>query len=201
MSTDNGTVNLSACGRCKSVYYCGVECQHKDWADHKPTCKAVVKQRKEQLELFSGMGNADFPEYVTTWKKQHNQRLIDIAVASIHIDVIKTFVVEILCGYSAKKGRGKYSLIQIQDIRALPIVDLCREHGVLGPQMIKNFEESKKCVKITATQVYYHIFMIFINEDVVENPPIYRVSYASARAGQRDIDLDKCVSVINEGVY
>ena len=67
--------------------------------------------------------------------------------------------------------------------------------------MIKNFEESKKCVKITATQVYYHIFMIFINEDVVENPPIYRVSYASARAGQRDIDLDKCVSVINEGVY
>jgi|SRR5579862_4390739 len=27
------------CSRCKSVYYCGKECQRSDWLNHKPNCK------------------------------------------------------------------------------------------------------------------------------------------------------------------
>jgi hypothetical protein len=26
------------CGKCKKVYYCGRECQRKDWRQHKPEC-------------------------------------------------------------------------------------------------------------------------------------------------------------------
>ena len=28
------------CSRCKTIYYCGVECQKKDWKGHKKFCKS-----------------------------------------------------------------------------------------------------------------------------------------------------------------
>jgi hypothetical protein len=30
------------CAACKATYYCGSECQTKDWKDHKKTCKDLV---------------------------------------------------------------------------------------------------------------------------------------------------------------
>lgn len=30
----------SKCGKCKKVYYCNAECQHKHWNNHKSNCKA-----------------------------------------------------------------------------------------------------------------------------------------------------------------
>jgi hypothetical protein len=32
------TENLKKCSKCKSVYYCGYECQKADWNSHKKTC-------------------------------------------------------------------------------------------------------------------------------------------------------------------
>jgi len=29
---------LRCCSKCRKIYYCGKECQHKDWASHKPAC-------------------------------------------------------------------------------------------------------------------------------------------------------------------
>ena len=33
-----GNCNLKFCSRCESVFYCSVECQKKDWKNHKPQC-------------------------------------------------------------------------------------------------------------------------------------------------------------------
>jgi len=32
--------SFSKCGRCKAVYYCGRECQKRDWPSHRPNCTA-----------------------------------------------------------------------------------------------------------------------------------------------------------------
>ena len=34
------------CSRCKTTYYCGVECQKKDWKDHKKFCKSNAVNKK-----------------------------------------------------------------------------------------------------------------------------------------------------------
>jgi hypothetical protein len=35
----NYGLTLFKCGGCRSVYYCSRECQHKDWKEHKKSCK------------------------------------------------------------------------------------------------------------------------------------------------------------------
>jgi len=35
---DDGKERFQQCGQCKSVYYCGKECQRKDWTRHKARC-------------------------------------------------------------------------------------------------------------------------------------------------------------------
>ena len=35
----NSKLNLSFCGRCKSIYYCSKEHQKQDWPEHKKNCK------------------------------------------------------------------------------------------------------------------------------------------------------------------
>ena len=39
-----GSQKNSTCSRCKSVYYCGRECQKAAWAGHKKECKRVRKK-------------------------------------------------------------------------------------------------------------------------------------------------------------
>ncbi|KAF7376962.1 hypothetical protein MSAN_00114000 [Mycena sanguinolenta] len=36
--------NLKECGRCKSARYCSVECQRKNWKQHKPACEFNATQ-------------------------------------------------------------------------------------------------------------------------------------------------------------
>ena len=36
----NSGLTLNKCSRCKKIYYCGKECQRKDWKKHKGTCFA-----------------------------------------------------------------------------------------------------------------------------------------------------------------
>lgn len=35
----DGTKSRKKCGRCKAKYYCSLECQRKDWGEHKKECK------------------------------------------------------------------------------------------------------------------------------------------------------------------
>ncbi|CAD8117731.1 unnamed protein product [Paramecium sonneborni] len=40
---------LLRCSQCKSIYYCSIECQKKDWKDHKFICSEIVlKQQREK---------------------------------------------------------------------------------------------------------------------------------------------------------
>ena len=34
--------NLPKCGQCSQAYYCGADCQRKNWPKHKRSCKAAV---------------------------------------------------------------------------------------------------------------------------------------------------------------
>lgn len=55
------------CTRCKDVYYCGVECQKKDWPQHKLKCAKApeVKEQKptepkqESLEGINEFGKLE----------------------------------------------------------------------------------------------------------------------------------------------
>jgi len=40
------------CNRCKQVYYCGKECQRKDWKEgyHKRICRSTKEKEKEEKE-------------------------------------------------------------------------------------------------------------------------------------------------------
>nr|XP_027202955.1 histone-lysine N-methyltransferase SMYD3-like [Dermatophagoides pteronyssinus] len=40
---------LGKCGRCNKMYYCGKECQQKDWIQHKLECK-IYKNKLDQLK-------------------------------------------------------------------------------------------------------------------------------------------------------
>lgn len=40
------------CGRCKNTYYCGVECQKKDWSIHKLACNPDTMLKRDK---FSGI--------------------------------------------------------------------------------------------------------------------------------------------------
>ncbi|KAJ7354196.1 hypothetical protein DFH08DRAFT_854386 [Mycena albidolilacea] len=39
-------VELSRCGGCRRISYCGMECQNADWKRHKPICKALTSLEK-----------------------------------------------------------------------------------------------------------------------------------------------------------
>jgi hypothetical protein len=39
---------LKHCERCNSTYYCGRECQKKDWNRHKKMCKKLMDQRRKK---------------------------------------------------------------------------------------------------------------------------------------------------------
>lgn len=41
---------LSACSACKSVYYCSIQCQKKDWKEHKAACCFVSAKQKQMEE-------------------------------------------------------------------------------------------------------------------------------------------------------
>ena len=41
---------LMKCSLCKSVLYCGIECQGKDWGEHKEKCKTLKMEREKKEE-------------------------------------------------------------------------------------------------------------------------------------------------------
>jgi MYND finger len=44
-----GNSGISCCSRCHNKYYCGVECQKKDWSIHKQTCVVSVTNTKPKV--------------------------------------------------------------------------------------------------------------------------------------------------------
>ncbi|KAJ7449184.1 hypothetical protein FB451DRAFT_1375088 [Mycena latifolia] len=60
-STECSNEGVSQCGRCKQRFYCGAECQQKDWPAHKKNCKrpnAPPPQMSpfgQMFNMFSGL--------------------------------------------------------------------------------------------------------------------------------------------------
>lgn len=45
-------LNLKKCSNCKIVSYCSVDCQRKDWNDHKILCKMTENDRNKSDDLM-----------------------------------------------------------------------------------------------------------------------------------------------------
>ncbi|CAL4063515.1 unnamed protein product, partial [Meganyctiphanes norvegica] len=54
-------VNIKACSNCRLVWYCGKECQKKNWTWHKVLCKAT----RSEAEEYGGPGSYYLE---TTWE-------------------------------------------------------------------------------------------------------------------------------------
>lgn len=51
---------LKRCGKCRVVYYCGVECQKKDWVEHKKICvpyDGAALSNKDKTSTLAWMAN------------------------------------------------------------------------------------------------------------------------------------------------
>eukprot|EP00961_Rhodomonas_salina_P219058 2961202-Rhodomonas_salina.1 len=46
---------VQKCSKCKSVAYCGKECQLSDWGDHKKKCKRIAKQIENEQWSMGGV--------------------------------------------------------------------------------------------------------------------------------------------------
>jgi len=53
-----GGTTFKKCSRCKSVRYCGRDCQQAHFADHKVECKAVVAERVAKVLEATGQEKA-----------------------------------------------------------------------------------------------------------------------------------------------
>ena len=63
------------CGRCFHVYYCGTECQHRAWREHKPRCfymdETLCGDANNSL-LHEAMRLELFAEYQSLLTARHN---------------------------------------------------------------------------------------------------------------------------------
>lgn len=44
--------SLQACSRCRFIYYCGTDCQKRDWKSHKKTCIPTQTAEKDLCEIY-----------------------------------------------------------------------------------------------------------------------------------------------------
>lgn len=45
-------VKIMRCKRCQSIYYCGQDCQHQDWPEHKKVCYKRTKSQGPPLDIL-----------------------------------------------------------------------------------------------------------------------------------------------------
>ncbi|KAF7378239.1 MYND-type domain-containing protein [Mycena sanguinolenta] len=58
-------VQLSKCGGCRRVSYCGTECAKLDWERHKPMCKALTDLEKDKNSSLAARLVSSFPDTPT----------------------------------------------------------------------------------------------------------------------------------------
>ncbi|KAJ7277651.1 hypothetical protein C8J57DRAFT_1307400 [Mycena rebaudengoi] len=71
--------NLKECARCRSAYYCSVECQRKNWQQHKPVCSYNV-----QL----GRGGGDDPvleRHLRHWAVRFDATLLNACIRGLNL--------------------------------------------------------------------------------------------------------------------
>lgn len=75
--TSDGDKELQVCSGCKDMYYCSRYCQEKDWRCHKPTCRSVSKELRQQgaKELYQQSRKAQASMFFTASKAMINEIL------------------------------------------------------------------------------------------------------------------------------
>lgn len=80
---DCGAGNLKRCSRCKCIYYCSVDCQKRDYANHKVACRSRKQQSCQHDKFTTNRGDENdrrrfHPSFVGT-------KMIGLPVVSGHI--------------------------------------------------------------------------------------------------------------------
>ncbi len=74
---------LKACSACHQVYYCGRECQVKDWPNHKTQCKDLSEGRKMAFFIFDE--NSKYQKIVIDEKHPLFHKMKQSSTASTNI--------------------------------------------------------------------------------------------------------------------
>ncbi|KAJ7168784.1 hypothetical protein C8R46DRAFT_1218177 [Mycena filopes] len=92
-----GEIPLTKCTKCRQVSYCSVECQLRDWPDHKKLCGVnpevfditLVTPTPEKLVLFIGCPTPDatFVRSPALWRQIHYLSKTDSYTRDYHFDV------------------------------------------------------------------------------------------------------------------
>ena len=59
-------VELLKCTRCKTSYYCNVECQKQDWPKHKLICSKSTVAKEQPKEDLTGMNEFHKVQHIGT---------------------------------------------------------------------------------------------------------------------------------------
>lgn len=73
----------SECGECKLAYYCGKECQTKDWASHQSKCSENIGVRlifdlAHAEDLLAAIFTHKWGEIISTYAKKYPDKALDV---------------------------------------------------------------------------------------------------------------------------
>uniref|UniRef100_A0A6P6Y7G1 N-lysine methyltransferase SMYD2-like n=1 Tax=Dermatophagoides pteronyssinus TaxID=6956 RepID=A0A6P6Y7G1_DERPT len=129
------------CGNCKKMYYCGNDCQKKDWNQHKLECK-IYKENFDQLQS-TGQSDLFFrfvlrlhlylkrnPFFLYEQHKFLNDKNSSVCIFDIINRMIPTINQDTVSGFLFMSQQ--YSLLKIKwdPKRMMSCFHLCYEYGI-----------------------------------------------------------------------
>jgi len=114
---------LSLCARCKSVFFCSVQCQKLKWKEHKPECNAIRKG-------VSGL-NKKGEAHGSTSKAKALQLIHDVQNLATGEGEVLSFNVLTLRKFMVKREAPLCALHEIGQYKDRKILKWAIKHGVL----------------------------------------------------------------------